>query len=611
MSALVQVNGVHKSFTRGSERIDVLKGVNLEIPQGDFVALMGPSGSGKTTLLNLIGGLDTPSGGTVEVGGHQHRRRCRAASSRAGGADNIGFVFQLYNLLPVLTAERNVELPLLLTSLTKAERKKRVAIALNVVGLADRAKHYPRQLSGGQEQRVGIARAIVTDPTLLLADEPTGDLDRKSGDEILDLLVAAEREARQDDRHGHPRPARRRARQAHAAPRQGRAAGGGRMKYLPLLWSSLWRKKVRTIFTLLSIFVAFLLFGLLMTIRTAFSFGVEIAGIDRLVLIHKVSLIMPLPVSYLERLRATEGVALATHQSWFGGVYQDPSNFFAQMAVEPESFMKVYPEFRIPPDQVAAWAADRQGAIVGVDLAKRFNWKVGDRIPIQGTIWQPKSGQTWEFNIVGHVRRRPGHRQDAVLLPLRLPEREPARRRRPGRLVRGQDRRPVAVAGDGQRSSTRCSPTRRPRPRPPRKRASSRASPSRSATSARSWWRFSSPCFFTMLLVAANTMAQSVRERTSEVGVLKTLGFSNGSILAMVLGESVLIALLGGAAGLGLAWLIVQRGDPTNGMLPVFMLPGRDVVVGGVLIVVLGLVAGALPAATAMNLKITDALRRG
>ncbi|MSO52837.1 MAG: ABC transporter ATP-binding protein [Acidobacterium sp.] len=193
MEALVKVNGVHKYFTRGSERIDVLKGVNLEIPKGDFLALMGPSGSGKTSLLNLMGGLDQPSAGSIEVGGTN-------IAALSGGmlsqwrANNIGFVFQLYNLLPVLTAERNVDLPLLLTKLSKAERKKRVEIALKVVGLADRAKHYPRQLSGGQEQRVGIARAIVTDPTLLLADEPTGDLDRKAGDEILDLLEALNRD---------------------------------------------------------------------------------------------------------------------------------------------------------------------------------------------------------------------------------------------------------------------------------------------------------------------------------------------------------------------------------------------------------------------------------
>ena len=190
---LVRVRDVHKHFTRGNERIDVLKGVNLEIPQGDFLALMGPSGSGKTTLLNLMGGLDTPTGGNVQVAGEQISALGGGALSR-WRSRNIGFVFQLYNLLPVLTAERNVELPLLLTNLSKAERRKRAAIALKVVGLADRAKHYPRQLSGGQEQRVGIARAIVTDPTLLLCDEPTGDLDRKAGDEILDLLQALNRD---------------------------------------------------------------------------------------------------------------------------------------------------------------------------------------------------------------------------------------------------------------------------------------------------------------------------------------------------------------------------------------------------------------------------------
>ena len=190
---IVRASNLHKSFRRGSEQIDVLQGVNLEIPRGEFLALMGPSGSGKTTLLNLIGGLDTPTEGKIEVAGVDISGMGGAALAR-WRSQNIGFVFQLYNLLPVLTAERNVELPLLLTKLSKAQRRKHVEIALRVVGLSDRARHYPRQLSGGQEQRVGIARAIVTDPTLLLCDEPTGDLDRKAGDEILDLLQALNRE---------------------------------------------------------------------------------------------------------------------------------------------------------------------------------------------------------------------------------------------------------------------------------------------------------------------------------------------------------------------------------------------------------------------------------
>jgi len=186
---LVRLDDVHKFYERGEERIEVLKGLNLAIPEGDFLALMGPSGSGKSTLLNLLGGLDRPSAGEVEIGGQRIDRMSHGKLAE-WRARHIGFVFQLYNLLPALSAARNVELPLLLTHLSRAERKQHVATALAIVGLADRMNHYPRQLSGGQEQRVGIARAIVTDPTLLLCDEPTGDLDRKAGDEVLDLLVA-------------------------------------------------------------------------------------------------------------------------------------------------------------------------------------------------------------------------------------------------------------------------------------------------------------------------------------------------------------------------------------------------------------------------------------
>ncbi|HYF35489.1 MAG TPA: ABC transporter ATP-binding protein [Prosthecobacter sp.] len=191
--ALVHVTDVTKTFRRGSEEIHVLSKLNLEVKQGEFLALMGPSGSGKSTLLNLIGGLDRATDGRVAIGGDQIDRLSDRQLA-AWRARHIGFVFQFYNLLPVITAERNVELPLLLTHLSKAERKKHVEVALKVVGLGHRMKHFPRTLSGGEQQRVGIARAIVTDPTLLLCDEPTGDLDRKSGDEILGLLQALNKE---------------------------------------------------------------------------------------------------------------------------------------------------------------------------------------------------------------------------------------------------------------------------------------------------------------------------------------------------------------------------------------------------------------------------------
>jgi len=192
---VAELRGVHKSFRRGRETIEVLRGLDLEIRRGDFLALMGPSGSGKTTLLNLLGGLDRPDSGEVVVEG-ERIDRLSGGRLAAWRARHVGFVFQFYNLLPVLTAQRNVEVPLLLTGLSRAERRRHAAAALALVGLEDRAKHLPRQLSGGQEQRVGIARAIVSDPTLILADEPTGDLDRHSGDEILTLLADL------NERHG-------------------------------------------------------------------------------------------------------------------------------------------------------------------------------------------------------------------------------------------------------------------------------------------------------------------------------------------------------------------------------------------------------------------------
>src|ERR1700752_3394019 len=191
--SMVEVRQVTKVYQRGKQKIEVLHGLDLEIPKGDFVALMGPSGSGKTTLLNLIGGLDQPTSGEISVGGNRIDK-LKSGQLANWRARNVGFIFQFYNLMPVLTAERNVELPLLLTKLSAAQRRKSVAVALEVVGLSDRARHKPKELSGGQEQRVAIARALVSDPALLICDEPTGDLDRKTADEILGILQVLNRE---------------------------------------------------------------------------------------------------------------------------------------------------------------------------------------------------------------------------------------------------------------------------------------------------------------------------------------------------------------------------------------------------------------------------------
>lgn len=383
------------------------------------------------------------------------------------------------------------------------------------------------------------------------------------------------------------------------------------MKFLPLLWKNLWRRKVRTIFTIGSLFVAFVLFGILMTIRTAFSFGVDIAGLDRLVLIHKVSLIMPLPVSYQARLQTTPGVEVATHNTWFGGVYQDPSNFFAQIALDPEPYMKIYPEYKLPPEQMAAWLADRQGAVVGTDLAKRFGWKIGDRIPIQATIWQPKGGGlTWEFNIVGIYDGDQGVDKTQFFFRYDyLDENRAGGEGLVGWYV-------VKIADASQATAMGATFD---------EMFANSSAETKTTTEKGFVEGFANQVgdigaimisilvavLFSFLVVAANTMAQSVRERTSEIAVLKTLGFSGVSILLMVLGESILIAGLGGGLGLFAAWQFVQQGDPTGGMLPIFVLPARDVVVGVGLILLMGLVAGVLPALSAMQLKITDGLRRG
>ena len=382
------------------------------------------------------------------------------------------------------------------------------------------------------------------------------------------------------------------------------------MKFIPLIWKNIWRRKFRTTFTLLSIFIAFVLFGILMTIRYSFSFGVEIAGADRLVLIHKVSLIMPLPVSYQNRLQQTKGVELASHQTWFGGIYQDPANFFANMAVEPDKFLKIYPEFILPPEQAQAWLNDRQGAIIGRDLATRFGWKIGDRVPLGATIWQPKQGgTTWEFNIVGIYDG--GDAVDKTQMFFRYDYLDENRAQGQGQVgwyvVRIAD---PSQAVELSRTFDEMFANSSAETKTTTEKGFVESFAKQVGDIGGIMIAISSTVLFMFGLVAASTMAQSVRERTSELAVLKTLGFSGPSILLLVLAESLFIAFTGGLLGLGLAWLFVQGGDPTNGLLPIFVLPVRDVILGVGLMILMGLLAGVMPAVGAMRLRITDALRR-
>jgi putative ABC transport system permease protein len=381
------------------------------------------------------------------------------------------------------------------------------------------------------------------------------------------------------------------------------------VKFLPLIWRNVWRRKFRTTFTLLSIFIAFMLFGILMTIRSAFGLGVDIAGLDRLVLINKVSLILPLPISYQARLQQVPGVDVATHNTWFQGIYQDPSNFFASIAVEPEPFLSIYPDYRVPPEQIKAWLADRQGVIVGRDLAQRFGWKIGDRIPLQATIWQPKQGITWEFNLVGIYDGADGIDKTQFFFRYDYLDEN----RADGQGLVGWYVIKIADPSRSVELSRTFDET-------------FANSPAETKTTTEKGFiesfakqigdigaimiAISSTVLLMFGLVAASTMAQSVRERTNELAVLKTLGFSGPKILTLVLAESLFIAVVGGAPGLFLAWLFVQGGDPTGGMLPVFVLPARDMAIGVALMVLMGVLAGVMPAMAAMRLRITDALRR-
>jgi putative ABC transport system permease protein len=380
------------------------------------------------------------------------------------------------------------------------------------------------------------------------------------------------------------------------------------MKFFPLIWMNVWRRKIRTTFTLLSIFIAFLLFGIVMTIRAAFSFGVEIAGIDRLVLINKVTLILPLPIAYQRQIQQTPGVQVATHQTWFNGAYQQPTNVLTTIAVEPTPFLTTYPEFLLPAEQAAAWLTDRQGAIVGKDLAARYNWKIGDRIPLMSALWEPKN--PWEFNIAGIYDGGRGVDKTQFFFRYDYLEENRADRLKgnvgwyvlkiddPSKAVELSKTFDTMFANSAAETKTTTE-------KGFIEGFAKQVGDIGSITIA-----IASTVLFMFGMVAASTMMQSVRERTSELAVLKTLGFTNAKILALVLSESLFITLAGGGLGLALAWMFVKRGDPTGGLLAVFALPPEDIVAGIVLMLLMGLLAGITPALGAMRLRITDALRR-
>ena len=382
--------------------------------------------------------------------------------------------------------------------------------------------------------------------------------------------------------------------------------------WLPLVWANLRRRKLRFAFTLISIMLAFLMFGMLDALRTSLSQAVNLAGADRLMCMSKVNITVSLPRGYYEKVKAVPGVRAVAGFNWFGGVYKDSKAQIQVLATDPEQIVAVYPELKVKPQEFEAWKRDRQGVIVGPTLANLYNWKVGDRIPIRSDIWRKANGSdTWEFNIVG-IYDASGSGVDKATIYFNYDYFNES-------LQYGKDQvgwMVVRVADPDQSDALAA-----------RVDSMFANSPFETKTSTERVMikqfldqvgniglilvSVTTAVFFTMLLVTANTMAQSVSERTNEIGVLKTLGFSGGSILTLVLLESLFLTFAGGAVGLGLAWLFAGGvAEKIKDYFPVFRLDSGTVIAGIAMMLVFGIVTGLWPALTAMRLKIVDALRR-
>jgi putative ABC transport system permease protein len=381
---------------------------------------------------------------------------------------------------------------------------------------------------------------------------------------------------------------------------------------LPLFFANLRRKPVRTGLTIASIVVAFLLFGLLKTMEGALALAAELAGIDRLATMHKVSLIQQFPVSYLNRIRSVDGVVAAAPFVWFGGVYQDERNQIAAQGTEPTTFFDVYPEYRLPPDQRAEWIRDRSSMIVGRILADRFGWKIGDTVPVRSSFYRKSDGgDTWELKVAGIYETTNG---DNVSLFFHYDYLNESLPQNGGRdsigfvMIKIEDpakAQQVSAAVDALFANSSAET------KTATERAFIQGFANQIGDIATIVTAVASAVFFTMLLVTGNTMAQSVRERISEIAVLKTLGYSKRVVAGLVLTESFVITALGGAIGLGLAALTADSMSAALAQyFPVLGIPSSTYVIGAALIVVLSVLAALLPSAEAWRLKITDALRK-
>jgi putative ABC transport system permease protein len=378
------------------------------------------------------------------------------------------------------------------------------------------------------------------------------------------------------------------------------------MKFVPLILANLFRKKLRTTLTIGSFAVALFLFGLLAVVRGAFNQGIDVAGADRLVIVNKVSIIQPLPFSYRDQILRIPGVKAITFDCWFGGVYQDERNFIPQFAIDTQNQRTVFPELIVPDDQWKAFLEDREGAIAGANTAKRFGWKVGDRIPIKGTIYQG----TWEFNLRGiYTGERPTDDRTQFWFHYGyLDERRQFGKGEVGwytvRVDNPDDSPRIAKAIDSEFANSPYET------KTDTEKAFATSFVKQAGNIGFLIRAIGGVVFFTLLLVTGNTMAIAVRERTGELAVLKAVGFTDRFVLLLVLGESLVISAVGGVIGLTLSKLFTLSGDPTRGLLPFFYLPTSSILMGLGVAVAVGILAGILPATSAMRLRVVDALRK-
>ncbi|CAE7404423.1 yknY [Symbiodinium microadriaticum] len=570
------------------ETLSIFDGLDMHIDDGDFISIMGPSGSGKTTLLNMLGGLDQPSAGSIQFQGEAIESKSEGQLSDWRAA-HVGFIFQFYNLMPTMTAARNVELPLLLTNLGKKERAERVATALDIVGLGERAKHKPKELSGGQQQRVAIARAIVSDPQLLLADEPTGDLDRETALEILDMLKLLNEEL---------------GKTIVMVTHDPIAAGGGSVTDFALMLSGLGRKKLRTGLLMFTIFIGFLIFAVLAAFRAGIT-NVSSEDGRNLIAMNKISLTQSMPMAHARKMAGIEGVTAVAHTQWIGAYYQEQRNQIIAFGVDQEGLFDVYDNWIMPEEQKRDFLKFRDSLLVHKSIADQYGWKIGDQIPLASTIWAREDG-TYIWPVVVRGIYEVDGENNIGPAYIHFDYFDEPRAFNEGQigtvLIRTDDQ---SVNDKVIAEIEELFANNRAQVKVMTENAFNAAFVTQTMNVGMIVLGVSGAAFITILMIVGNAMVGSIRERTGEIAVMKTIGFSSARISKIVIGEVLLLVLMGGLLGVAAAFFALQGMASAIGAFfgAMSLTPGIVFTAIGIMIA-LGILTSAIPAWRAMQINI-------